>query len=144
MKTFSSRARFVACQSTQMGMVCLALMLGAIVLSAGCGKKSAPPVSNTSPAQTNQEAVSSQPAPAAPGSAENSQPAVVANPANNAADLKQLNRALVQWIIRNHQSPKNFEDFVARAQIQVAPPPAGKKYIIDKRGFVALVDTSTP
>jgi len=143
MKTFSSRARFVACQSTQMGMVCLALMLGAIVLSAGCGKKSAPPVSNTSPAQTNQEAVSSQPAPAAPGSAENSQPVPPTTSAEPApTDLKELNHALLRWVVQNHYRPKSFEDFVARSNIQVPPPPAGKKYVI-QRGFIVLVDSSS-
>ena len=40
------------------------------------------------------------------------------------------NRVLVGWIISHHNRPKSFEEFVADTQIQVPPPPPGKKYVI--------------
>ena len=51
-----------------------------------------------------------------------------------------MERALVGWVIRNHQRPKSFEAFVAASGIQVPPPPAGKKYVIAKNMHIVLVD----
>ena len=144
MKTFSGFARRAGCQSTRGGIFWLALVLTAAMFVSGCGKgKSTGPVAGaTPPAQTTQG--SSQAT--VPASDVNSQP-MPAQPATNGAtaspDVRQLNQELIRWIVQNHQRPKTFEDFVARANIQVTPPPAGKKYVIDKHGFIALVDSST-
>ena len=144
METFSGSIRSAGCQTTPRRVSYLVLVLGAAMFIAGCGRKTEPlPVSPTPPPpQANQDAVP----PVSPGPAQNPQPAPGA-PATNAAtapaDLQSLNQQLIRWVVQNHQRPKSFEDFVARANIQVPPPPAGKKYVIDKRGFVALVDSST-
>jgi len=144
METFSGSIRSSGCPTTQKPVFYLGLVLGAAMFVAGCGKKNeTPPVSTNAPSpQANQAAAT----PTAPGSAQNSQAAPAA-PATNAAtasaDLQSLNQQLIRWVVQNHQRPKSFEDFVARANVQVPPPPAGKKYVIDKRGFVALVDSST-
>ena len=55
-------------------------------------------------------------------------------------DIHSMERALVGWVIRNHQRPKSFEAFVAASGIQVPPPPAGKKYVIAKSMHIVLVD----
>jgi hypothetical protein len=140
---FSGSARFAGGQLAQANLFCLALVLGAAIIAAGCGKKSEKPSSNaTPPLQTTQD--TSQPA--APGSAVNSQPVPVALATNaagvtNAApDLKQLNHAYIAWIVQNRRHLKTFEEFVSVSGMQVPPPPAGKKYIIDHSGFIALVN----
>ena len=143
METFSGSIRSAGCQTTQGRIFWLVLVLGAAMFIAGCGKKSeTPPVSQTPPpSQASQAAVP----PVSPSPAQNAQPAPAA-PATNAAtapaDLQSLNQQLISWVVQNHQRPKSFEDCVARANIQVPPPPAGKKYVINSRGFVALVDSS--
>jgi len=144
MKTFSGFTRFPGCQSTQVGAFHLALILGAAMFAAGCGKgKSAGPAANaTPPTQTNQAAA----APASPGSADNSPPTPTAPAANAdaaAPNMQELNRALIRYVIRNHLRPKTFEEFAANANIQIPPPPAGKKYILNQKGYIVLVDSST-
>jgi hypothetical protein len=67
-------------------------------------------------------------------------PAVVAVSPDGGADLKQLNHAYIHWIVQNRRSPKSFEEFVASSGIQVPPPPSGKKYVIDKYGFINLAN----
>ena len=113
----------------------LARLLGPLLLSlcaAGCGKKSEASI----PAAAN-----SVQAPAASEGA--SSDSVVAEspgaPAPSVSDPSQLNRALRRWILSNQRPPTNFQDFAATAGIQIAPPPEGKKYAIDKTMHVILV-----
>ena len=139
MKTFSGLARFAGRQSTQTSVFCLALVLGAAMFAAGCGKKSEKPSSiATPPLQTTQDTSQST----APSSDVNSQP-VPAAPATNvvaAPDLGELNRDLLRWILRNRRKPASFEDFSATAGVVIPPPPAGKRYIIAKDMHIQLVD----
>jgi len=131
MKTFSSPARFTWHQSTHQKALCLVLVFGAAMFAAGCGKKSEKPSSSaTPPLQTTQD--TSQPT--APSSDVNSQPVPAA------PDLGALNRALRQWLVRNHRVPASFEDFSATAGVAIPPPPAGKKYVITKNMQILLVD----
>ena len=55
------------------------------------------------------------------------------------SDQAELNRELRKWLLRNRRPPRDFEDFAATAGIQIAPPPDGKKYAIDKTMHVVLV-----
>ena len=55
-------------------------------------------------------------------------------------DLRPLNHALLIWIVHNRRHPAGFEEFAANAGIQIPPPPPGKKYIIDSRGLISLVN----
>jgi hypothetical protein len=54
-------------------------------------------------------------------------------------NLAQINHAYIGWIMQTHRHAKTYEEFVAASGVQIAPPPAGKKFIIDKRGYIALV-----
>jgi hypothetical protein len=59
---------------------------------------------------------------------------------NTAPDLAELDRGLLQWILRNRRRPDNFADFAATAGIHIPPPPKGKKYVIAKNMHIQLVD----
>jgi hypothetical protein len=114
----------------------LAAMLAAVFFAVGC-KKSEIATVETPPsvADTNQSpAVIQQTPPSA------SAPVVVAARPDGGADLKQLNHAYIGWILQNRRRPKSFEEFVTLSGIQVPPPPAGKKYVIDGHGFINYVN----
>ncbi len=146
MKPFSCFARFAGCQSTQPGVFCLALVLGAAMFAAGCGKSKpsttetpAPAATNnTQSAETNQGSAYTPPEPpAAP--AEVSAAPTVAPPA--APDMGALQRGLARWLVRNRRVPANFEDFAATSGMTIPPPPPGKKYyIVPKTMQIKLVD----
>ncbi len=96
--------------------------------STGCHKASSP-VSNVSAAESNAVAVaqthepiySPTPAAMAPAATPNGEP-----------DLAELNRSLLRWVMANRRKPASFEDFAATANVTIPPPPAGKKYAINK------------
>jgi len=94
------------------------------------------------PAQTN----ASQPTPATPPTVANSQPQqpqpalATANATNATPDLRPLNQALIGWIVQNRRHPATFEEFAASADIQIPTPPPGKKYILNGRGLISLVN----
>lgn len=64
----------------------------------------------------------------------------VATNSDGGADLRQLNHIYIGWIVQNQRRPKNFDDFVTSSGVQIPPAPAGKKYVIDKSGFIALAN----
>ena len=114
----------------------LAAMLAAIFFVVGC-KKSEPTTVATPPpvADTNQvPAIIQQTAPPASASV-----VVAVSPAGG-ADLKQLNHAYIGWVLQNRRRPGSFEEFIKLSGIQVPPPPAGKKYVIDGHGFINYVN----
>ncbi len=109
------------------GGLVLALMLAGVLATAGCKKKvqaAAPPP----PDATAQTAAGNTTSPQAPG-----QP-------DGQPDLAALDRSLIRWIVTNHRRPASFEQFAATAKVAIPPPPAGKKYIIQKNMHIALVD----
>jgi len=62
--------------------------------------------------------------------------------ATNAAgqpDFPEMNRDVRRWLLRNRRAPKDFAEYAASATIQIPPPPAGKKYALDKHLHVILV-----
>jgi hypothetical protein len=59
---------------------------------------------------------------------------------NSEPNLREIQRTLIRWTMVNHRAPKNFDDFAATAGIPIPPPPAGKKYFIDKTMHVLLVN----
>jgi hypothetical protein len=123
----------------------LPFLLAFVTMAAGCGKsgnQAAVP-----PPPTNSVTVSATPAPAPapaprPMPMANPQPAITTN-SGSLTTLQVLNRAMISWMRQNHRRPQSFEEFASTANIQIPAPPPGKKYGLNPRGFIILVDSST-
>lgn len=113
----------------------LVALAAGVWLATGCGKKPAAeapapvPVAAATPAPDGQPGLTPPSAP----------PAVAADP-NGGVDLRGLNHAYIGWIVQNRQRPKTYEEFIAKSGLQVPPAPAGRKFVIDENGFIALVN----
>ena len=107
------------------------------VVATGCGKANtaAPPVTQNSAAATP-----AAPSPAAQADTAAPQPVAMTSSNDSPQTLQLLNRALLHWMIKNRRHPENFEEFANSANIQIPDPPAGKKYALNGRGFIVLVD----
>lgn len=121
------------------GVFCLTLALAA---GTGCGKPKntttpvPPPTvsdSATAPAASTAPANRMQPTPP---------PASFDNSPNGPTQLQSLNRALLGWKMKNHRRPQNFEEFASTAGFQIPAPPAGKKYTLNSKGFIELVNSN--
>jgi hypothetical protein len=55
------------------------------------------------------------------------------------ATLGQLSDELRKYVVRTRTAPKNFDEFIAKSNVQAPSAPAGKKYAIQS-GAVALVN----
>lgn len=109
------------------------LVLGMALFVAGCGKTKD---SSTSAAPAPQSTQNSSTAPAAAP-----QTATTTQSTNNPGpDLQKLNHALLQYVVRTHHKPASFDEFASQSGIHIPPPPAGKKYALDSRGFIILVN----
>ena len=157
MKTATGLARFGDGRPTQRRVMSLVLGLAAIMLASGCTKKSTPPVTTAAPPPTNEtaSAPATPEAPAAPvaaapvaapespapaAGAEGGPPPPPVYDTTAPTDLPSLNRALHVWIMNNRRRPKDFQDFASSAGVKIPPPPAGKKYTLNGKGFIILVD----
>ena len=118
----------------------LVVLVGALLLAGGCGKKEA--VQTVPPPQEKASQTAASPAPA-------SRSVAVSPPAPAAANLVQpdgqvdageLQRCVIRWIVANHRRPASFEEFAATAGVAIPPPPAGKKYTLTKQMRVELVN----
>ena len=117
----------------------IAIMAAAFLLT-GCGKKTGtpPPVAQP-PTQ--------QPA-AAPGIQQPGTPVPVApvvtsqtnTNINVEPDLDALSMAVRAWGLQHSGMPKDFAEFAANPNIQIPPPPPGKKYAFDHKKHVILVN----
>jgi hypothetical protein len=118
------------------GMVCLGLaaILMAAMFAAGCGKGH----SSTAQAPASPPVEVSNPPPAAAPQAPQYPlaPVVIATGPDGTPDLRALNQAYIGWIVQYRRRPKDLDEFVTLSGIQLPPPPAGKKYVIDKNGFI--------
>ena len=112
------------------GLVVIAAML------AGCGHKKVAEIGvTTAPPDDSNQA----PAPASQATApETVVPTTVAAAPDGGADLRALNHIYIGWVVRTHQRAKTFEEYVAASGVKVPAPPAGKKYVIDHAGFIAI------
>jgi hypothetical protein len=116
-----------------------ALIVILIASANGCGKAN-PPAAQTA-ADQNSDLASGDHRPVYQPTA--AAPPVESAPApqtNSEPDLRELQRSVIRWTMVNHRAPKNFEDFAATAGVAIPPPPAGKKYVIDKTMHVHLVN----
>jgi hypothetical protein len=137
MKPFSDLGRFSGCWPKT-----IPVFLAFMMTAAGCGKSSNQPQATRQvpPPSASSTTASSTPAPAP---AQSQSVTTAADPNDPHENLQLLNRALIRWMIKNHRHPQNFEDFASSAKIQIPDPPAGKKYTLDGRGFITLVDFAT-
>jgi len=123
------------------GVLCLAIV--ALAAGAGCGKPKntetpiPPPASDSAadPKASSAPANRMQPAPPPVTVSYESSP-------NGATQLQSLNRALLGWKMKNHRRPQNFEEFASTAGFQIPAPPAGKKYTLNSKGFIELVNSN--
>jgi len=150
-----ARPQFVCGKGLQ-----LVLVLSVALFAAGCGKKESPkPVTNapaapdttqpatptatttpttTTPTPTAPNANTPPPTPSQPPPPP--PPAVAQSSDANLPILQQLNRAMFRFQMANHRSPASVEELAAAAGIQLPPPPPGKKYAINGRKMVVLMD----
>ena len=115
-------------------LVCAAAVL--LVFTSGCGSKDeADPVIPADGAAGN----TSQGMPVAPDTVQPQSLQVPKN-ADPKVILDELNFQLRRWIMSNRRTPKDFEEFVTTARMQVPPAPAGKKYHLSSEMRIELVD----
>jgi hypothetical protein len=142
MKRFVNFERFAGSQPNNR-VACLVTAFLMLSIAVGCSKSNSPAPA-APPAAANSPAVSATSAPApAPTPVATAQPAPAANATNSLSSLQVLNRTLLGWMIRNRRHPKDFQEFASTANIQIPAPPPGKKYALNGRGFIVLVDNST-
>jgi hypothetical protein len=123
-----------------------ALILIAVLSCNGCSKSKPPttqapvqqPVTDTN--QTSAAVAPQASAAMTPAPEDAPSPTVIAASPSGGADLRELNHAYIGWVIQNGRHPKSFDEFVATSGMSVPPPPTGKKYIIDKNGFINLAN----
>jgi outer membrane PBP1 activator LpoA protein len=65
-------------------------------------------------------------------------PGVIQDQADPNAVLAQLSLELRKYVVRSRSVPKNYEEFIAKSQVQAPPPPAGKKYAIQNKAVVLV------
>jgi hypothetical protein len=116
-----------------------AVLLSVALILGGCHKSEPAGQTTATPPAADQDQTTPPPAPAYTPPAADTAPTIAASP-DGGADLRQLNHVYISWIVQNRRRAKDFDDFVASSGVQVPPAPAGKKYAIDKNGFIALVN----
>ena len=110
----------------------LAVMLAAL-LATGCSKSKPVPVEVSTPPTTVE---ATNPAPAIMAAAPVPTQVVIPASPDGTPDLKAINQIYIRWIVQNRIRPKNLDEFIALSGVRFPPPPAGKKYVIDKNGFI--------
>jgi hypothetical protein len=76
----------------------------------------------------------------AAGCGKNSAPPPAPMSSAEIAQLQPLNQALMGWVLQHQRGPTNFDEFAASTDIKIPPPPPGKKYVINSRGLISLVN----
>ena len=125
------------------GILCLVF---ALVAGGGCGKSQSAPPPVASPSQSDSTSPAATPVitPAATPPPARMKPSVPSVSTNTAGptQIQLLNRAMLGWEMKNHRRPQTFEEFAGSAGFQVPDPPPGKKYALDQRGFIVLVNST--
>lgn len=115
-----------------------------VALGSGCGKHPEPaavqPTEATPPAASQPGDSVTPEAPSGPVSLPSGTAPVVIPGGDMGATLARLTKELHHSIARTHRLPASFEEFVASAHVEAPPAPAGKKYAINSKWKVVLVD----
>lgn len=110
----------------------------------GCGKHDQPAPQSavpTSTVDTNSNAnAEASPAPVGDAPVVPTDSGEAKPQASGPPNLEQLTHELHQWIGKKQRLPKNFEEFAADNASRIPPPPEGKKYAINSKWRVVLVD----
>src|SRR5580765_8731399 len=111
------------------------------MLVAGCRKEAPVPASSieTNAPAADQPATTGivPPSPRGPGPPPAAPaPAAIAEQTDPNATLAQLSNELQKYVMRTRSVPKNFEEFIAKSQVQAPAPPVGKKYAIQDKAVV--------
>jgi hypothetical protein len=142
MKSYSGQVPFGGPQAMCRAGLQLALILTVALFAAGCGKKESPkPVVNAPPeSQTaTQAAAPNAAAPQTPLPAQ-ANPTVASGVEADPGIIQRLNQAVMGFRLQKNRYPTSVEEVAAFANIQLPPPPAGKKYVLNGRGLIELVD----
>jgi len=121
----------------------LSTLLLLAVLAAGCKKHdpgaSAGGASNAASADPSAPAAVAARSPGAPVPMPYA-PTTIAAPESSdmSATLHQLSLELRKYVVSTRSVPKNFEEFVAKSQVQIPPAPAGQKYKIQGQAVVLV------
>jgi hypothetical protein len=123
------------------GILCVIL---ALVAGGGCGKSKNAATPVQSPPAADSAATPSG-TPLSP-QMQPTLPAVSVNAVNvgqkGPTQVQSLNRAMMGWVMKNHRRPQTFEEFASTAGFQIPDPPAGKKYALNSKGFIILVNSN--
>ena len=106
-----------------------------VVALAGCKQRDSAAISGAS--TTGPATIAASPE-GQPPVVNPSEPVVIPQTDDMNATLDQLSAELRAYVGSTRSTPKDFQDFIARARVQVSPPPAGKDYTI-VHGKVVLV-----
>jgi len=120
-------ARRLRVQPLTLGLTLLASVAS---LLAGCSKTKSPSGGVSPPSQS----ASTNPARA------NTSAATGDVATNGEPDLRALNRQFISYEMQNQRYFKTVEEFESAANVQFPPPPTGEKYVINKRGYIILVN----
>lgn len=103
-----------------MNHVALSLILGALVLTPACRKKSAPAITKPPPGSAAAAALNEMDQKLASGDVQ--------------VQLQILNQLLQAWVMSKNSFPESVDEFVKAGTIAKVPaPPAGKKFSIDRQ-----------
>jgi len=115
--------------------LCLWAVLLAAALASGCKKQESGPSATVS---TNGLAAA-PPSPRGPGPMPGATaPAVIQPQADLNATLAELTAELRKYVVHTRSVPKNFDEFIAKSQVQAPAPPPGKKYAIQNKAIVLV------
>jgi hypothetical protein len=107
-----------------------------LAMAAGCGKAPSSPASQPTPSPGNAVAATDSAVGADPAA-----PAVTTDETRTAALLAELTQAVRKYGVEKRRVPKTLEELVAGGYLsQVPQPPPGKRFAIDKKLQVNLVD----
>jgi hypothetical protein len=122
-------------------------------LAVGCKPKEAasnPPPEAQTPAEPNTASADSSSTAPSPGGAPvampplgtpDTSPVPAAESGNISATLNALTLRVRSYVASTHKTPQTFEEYVAaNPNMQIPPPPSGKKYSFDHKMKVILVD----
>lgn len=123
--------------------LCLWFVLLAAGLALGCKKQGAAldvsVATNAPVANQSGSAAAAPPSPRGPGPMPlASAPGVIQDQTDSNAVLAQLSMELRKYVVRTRSVPKNYEEFIAKSQVQAPAPPAGKKYAIQNQAVVLV------